>query len=207
MSTLPNTTLTRGPFTSINMSTLRMSLPDEKHMKLGWLALQVQAEAQRAVIGAEQAAQNIAIQANLEVNRVVEAAHSEVNRVVGSAASENEQLRQQNIQQQQMIEALQVRLQQQEAMMIQQHGQLQQLLQSRNSADFVHDVPSPNHATPIQQSPTSSSGMTSEEFQRQRCHPMLLICLQSFRLHVIDAVKALGQQIGESMKSMQDQIN
>ena len=34
-------------------------------------ALQVQAEAHRAVIGAEQAAQNIAIQANLEVNRVV----------------------------------------------------------------------------------------------------------------------------------------
>jgi hypothetical protein len=169
-------------------------------------ALQVQAEAQRAVIGAEQAAQNIAIQANLEVNRVVEAAHSEVNRVVGNAASENEQLRQQNIQQQQMIEALQVRLQQQEAMMIQQHGQLQQLLQSRNSADFVHDVPSPNHATPIQQSPTSSS-CRPPRIPTPKAPSEASNMSAELQAHMTDAVKALGQQIGESMKSMQDQIN
>ena len=169
-------------------------------------ALQVQAEAQRAVIGAEQAAQNIAIQANLEVNRVVEAAHSEVNRVVGSAASENEQLRQQNIQQQQMIEALQVRLQQQEAMMIQQHGQLQQLLQSRNSADFVHDVPSPNHAAPIQQSPTSSS-CRPPRIPTPKAPSEASNMSAELQAHMTDAVKALGQQIGESMKSMQDQIN
>ena len=169
-------------------------------------ALQVQAEAQRAVIGAEQAAQNIAIQANLEVNRVVEAAHSEVNRVIGDAASENEQWRQQNIQQQQMIEALQVKLQQQEAMIIQQHGQLQQLLQSRNSADFVYDVPSPNHATPIQQSPTSSS-CRPPRIPTPKAPSEASNVSAELQAHMTNAVKALGQQIGESMKSMQDQIN
>ena len=171
-------------------------------------ALQVQAEAHRAVIGAEQAAQNIAIQANLEVKRVVEAAHSEVNRIVGNAAWENDQLRQQNVQQQQMIEALQVRLQQQEAMMIQQHEQQQQLLQSRNSADFIHDVPSPNHATPIQQSPTSSS-CRPPRIPTPKAPSEASNVSAELQAHMTDAAKALGlgQQIGEYMKSMQDQIN
>ena len=90
--------------------------------------------------------------------------------------------------------------------MIQQHEQLQQHLQSRNSTDFIHYVPSANHATPIQQSPTSSS-CRPPRIPTPKAPSEASNVPAELQAHMADAVKALGQQIGESMTSMQDQIN
>ena len=159
-------------------------------------ALVVQAQAQRAVLEAEHAARG-------EVNRVVESARTEVNRVVATATTEYERMRNQNVQQQHLIEALQQRLQQQETFMMQQQVQIEQLIQQttegRNSADNFN-APSPQHQRnpspgrppriPSPQAPSETSSVAAE-----------------LQAHMTDAVKALGQLIGESMRVMQDQIN
>ena len=157
----------------------------------------------------------------MEVNRVVESATRQVNQIIETASSENEELRQQNMHQHQIIQTAsaehqrqqhQINLQQQmiqalQDQLMQQQRQIEQLLtESRNSADFVHDVPPPVHPSPVHGSPTSTSGRPPR-IPTPKAPSEATSATAELQAHMTDAVKALGQQIGESMKSMQDQIN
>ena len=157
-------------------------------------ALVVQAQAQRAVLEAEHAARG-------EVNRVVESATTEVNRVVATATTEYERMRNQNVQQQHLIEALQQRLQQQETFMMQQQVQIEQLIQqtteSRNSADISSPI-NPKSKPPRMPSSGPSTPRASDDSSELK---------KEMQFQMNEAVRVLGQQVGEAMKSVQSQIN